>query len=281
VLSPDADHAKGIRQVIVNADDFGLHPAVNQAVEMAHRDGILTSASLMVAAPAAADAVALAKRLPSLAVGLHIVLVDGKAMLPAEKIPALVDRSGRFTGAMAVEGVRFFLLPRVRRQLIAEIEAQFEAFAATGLPLDHVNAHKHFHLHPTLFSMILDTGKRFGLKSMRLPRDPVMGLGLKPWMALMRKRMDRAGVFHNDAMLGLSQSGHFDEPAVLDAIASMPEGVTEMYFHPATLSGSAIAPSMPDYRHSAELQALLSPRVRQALEQKHAVRTTFGALAAA
>ena len=277
-----SDHDKDVgRQVIINADDFGLHPAVNEAVGIAHRDGILTSASLMVSAPAAQDAVSVARQMPTLAVGLHIVLVDGRATLAADKIPDLVDRDGRFRGAMAIEGARFFLLPRVRRQLAAEIEAQFQAFAETGLALDHVNAHKHFHLHPTLFRMILDSGKRFGLKAMRLPRDPLMSLGLKPWMALMRTRMDRAGIFHNDAMLGLAESGRFDETAVLDALRHLPTGVTELYFHPATLSGSAIAPSMPTYRHSAELAALLSPRVREALDAMHAMRTTFGALAAA
>jgi hopanoid biosynthesis associated protein HpnK len=277
-----SDHAHEVsRQVIVNADDFGLHPAVNEAVSLAHRDGILTSASLMVSAPAAQDAVSVARQLPTLGVGLHIVLVDGRARLPAGRIPDLVDRDGRFRGAMAIEGARFFLLPRVRRQLAAEIEAQFQAFADTGLTLDHVNAHKHFHLHPTLFRMIVDTGQRFGLKAMRLPRDPLMSLGLKPWMALMRRRMDLAGIVHNDAMLGLAESGRFDEAAVLDALKHLPAGVTELYFHPATLSGSAIAPSMPSYRHSAELAALLSPRVRQALDAMHVQRTTFGALAAA
>jgi len=266
------------RRVIINADDFGLHPAVNEAVGLAYRDGILTSASLMVAAPAAADAVDVARQHPGLGVGLHIVLVDGRSALPPEQIPDLVDRNSRFRGAMAIEGARFFLLPRVRRQLAAEIEAQFQAFAATGLPLDHVNAHKHFHLHPTLFRMIVDIGRRYGLRAMRLPRDPLMSLGLKPWMALMRRRMDHAGIVHNDSMLGLAESGRFDEPAVLDALAGLPEGVTEIYFHPATLSGSAIAASMPDYRHSAELAALLSPRVRQALDAMKAIRTTFGAL---
>jgi hypothetical protein len=97
----------------------------------------------------------------------------------------------------------------------------------------------------------------------------------------MRRRMDLAGIVHNDAMLGLAESGRFDEAAVLDALKHLPAGVTELYFHPATLSGSAIAPSMPSYRHSAELAALLSPRVRQALDAMHVQRTTFGALAAA
>src|SRR3984885_904768 len=138
------------RFLIVTAADFGLHEAVNQAIERESRDGILTAASLMVGAPAAADAVRRARKLPHLRVGLHLVLADGRAVLPPESIPSLVDQTGYMNSRMFVNGVRFFALPGVRRQLEAEIRAQFAAFARTGLTLDHVNVHKHFHLHPTL-----------------------------------------------------------------------------------------------------------------------------------
>jgi chitin disaccharide deacetylase len=264
--------------VIVNADDFGLHPAVNEAVEKAFCEGILTSTSLMVAAPAAADAIALARRIPALAVGLHVVLVDGHAMLSKEQIPALVDDDGRFHDNMALGGMRFFLLPEVRRQLKAEIDAQFEAYRASGLVLDHVNTHKHFHLHPTLLDMILASGKRHGMKAMRLPRSRATPLLLKPWVGRVARRLDDAGIAHNDDMIGLEESGAFDEAAVLKAVQGLREGVTEMYFHPATLSGRAIAPSMPQYRHTVELAALVSPNVREALSQRGATRVTFGSL---
>src|SRR5882757_2815693 len=121
--------------LIITADDFGLHPAVNEAVERAHRDGVLTATSLMVGAAAAADAIARARRLPQLRVGLHLVLADGVATLPRAQIPDLVDAQGRFGNAMTRDGARFFFLPQVRRQLAAEIRAQFAAFAATGLAL--------------------------------------------------------------------------------------------------------------------------------------------------
>ena len=107
--------------LIITADDFGLHVAVNEAVELAHRDGVLTAASLMVGAPATAEAVALARRLPRLRVGLHLVLVDGKAILPRSRIPALVASDGRFHDRMGKAGLKFFLLPSVRHQLEAEI----------------------------------------------------------------------------------------------------------------------------------------------------------------
>ena len=268
-----------MKLLIVTADDFGLHPAVNDAVELAARQGVLTAASLMVGAPAAADAVRRARGLPGLAVGLHLVLADGWSVLPAESIPALVDARGRFGNSMVRDGVRFFALPAVRRQLESEIRAQFQAFADTGLPLDHVNAHKHFHLHPTLLEMLLRIGGEFGISAVRLPREPawaarraggalagstVAGL-LSPWLAIMRRRLRAAGIAHNDHVFGMADSGAMDEARLLEILGRLPEGVTEIYLHPAVESGAAIAASMSGYRHAQELAALLSPRVRAAV----------------
>jgi hopanoid biosynthesis associated protein HpnK len=269
---PGAAAACGL---IFTADDFGLHPAVNAAVERAHREGLLDAASLMVAAPAAAEAVALARRLPTLAVGLHLVLADGPAMLPPQQIPDLVDADGRFGNRMARDGFRFFFLPRVRRQLAAEIRAQFEAYAATGLPLDHVNAHKHFHLHPTVLGLILEIGREHGLRAVRLPAEPGMTPLLRPWIAGMRRRLRRAGIAHNDQVFGIRRSGAMDEAGLLASIARLPPGVTEIYGHPATSDGWSA--SMRGYRHRAELDALLSPRVRAALAVKGLRRGGFAA----
>jgi hopanoid biosynthesis associated protein HpnK len=254
------------RSVIVTADDFGLHPGVNEAVELAHRDGVLNAASLMVGAPAVQDAVARARRLPGLRVGLHLVLADGKATLPRERIPDLVDLDGRFGSDMARDGVRFFFLPHVRRQLAAEVRAQFEAYAATGLPLDHVNTHKHFHLHPTVLTLILDIGREFGLRAMRLPLEVGAPALLRPWLALTRRRLRAAGIFHNDHVVGIAASGRMDEATVLAALPHLPAGLTEIYLHPGLASGAAVAASMDGYRHADELAALLSPRVRAALD---------------
>lgn len=254
--------------LIITADDFGLHSSVNQAVERAHREGVLSAASLMVAAPAAADAIARAHACPSLRVGLHLVLADGLAILPRTAIPSLIDVQGRFGVRMARDGIRFFLLPWVRRQLAAEIRAQFKAFAASGLTLDHVNTHKHFHLHPTILSMIIEIGRPFGLRAIRLPSEAGTPLLLKPWLALLQRQLDAAGIAHNDYMIGIEHSGQFDEAALLDTLAHLPkQGVGEIYLHPALVSGTEIAASMPTYRHADEFAALISPRVRRALDQ--------------
>jgi len=254
--------------LIITADDFGLHVSVNQAVERAYRDGVLSAASLMVAAPAAADAIARAHALPGLRVGLHLVLADGQACLPREEIPDLVDAEGRFGDRMARDGVRFFFLPWVRRQLAREIRAQFEAFAASGLSLDHVNTHKHFHLHPTVLRLIIEIGRHYGLRAIRLPNESHTPVLLKPWLELVRRTLMRAGIAHNDYMVGIQHSGRFDEAALLDTLAHLPpHGVGEIYLHPALISGAEIGASMPDYRHADEFAALISPRVRAALAQ--------------
>jgi hopanoid biosynthesis associated protein HpnK len=266
--------------LIITADDFGLHVSVNLAVERAWREGVLSAASLMVAAPAALDAVARARANPGLAVGLHLVLADGRAMLPPRAIPDLVDANGNFGNRMVRDGARFFLLPKVRRQLAFEIRAQFEAFAATGLQLDHVNTHKHFHLHPTILSMMIEIGRPFGLRAIRLPREAPMAPMLRPWLALLARRLAAASIGHNDYMLGIRQSGGFDEAALLAALTNLPaRGIGEIYLHPATSSGAAVTRSAPHYRHAAELAALVSPRVRQARERLRAQGFAFGGFA--
>lgn len=266
--------------LIITADDFGLHESVNRAVLRAHREGVLSSASLMAGGAAALDAVAVARACPGLRVGLHLVLADGAAVLPPRLIPDLVDTSGRFGARMVNDGFRFFLLPRVRRQLAAEIRAQFEAFAATGLVLDHVNAHKHFHLHPTVLSLILGIGRDFGLRAVRLPYEDGLPAWLRPWLLLLRARLRAAGIAHNDYLVGLRLSGRFDEDALLAALQRLPPaGVGELYLHPALESGAAIAASMAGYRHADEFAALVSPRVAQARASLHASGFRFGGFA--
>jgi hopanoid biosynthesis associated protein HpnK len=276
------------RFLIVTADDFGLHEAVNEAVQQASREGILTAASLMVGAAASADAVRRARELPELRVGLHLVLVDGVPLLPIEEVALLLDRRGQFSNRMALDGARYFLSPRARRQLEAEIRAQFRAFAATGLTLDHVNAHKHFHLHPTLLTLLLRVGREYGLRAVRYPHEPARLLGaasmldrvaaaaLGPWLLLMRHRLRRAGIFHNDQLYGIRHSGAVDEARLIGALRALPPGITEIYLHPATRSGAAIAPSMSGYRHAEELSALLSPRVRSLLAESQTPRGGYG-----
>jgi hopanoid biosynthesis associated protein HpnK len=236
---------------------------VNEAVEIAYTQGILTAASLMVAGAAAADAVERARRLPMLGVGLHIVLADGAPVLAPEQIPALVGPDGRFPAAMLGTALKIAFNPAARRQMQAEVAAQFAAFAATGLPLDHVNAHKHFHLHPMIASAILQTGRRYGLRAMRVPLEPGAGAVLNWWTGRLGARLHRAGLTGNDRVAGLAASGAFDSARMVAALAGLKAGLTEIYTHPAT--ADAYPGSADGYRYRAELAALIDPGTRAAL----------------
>ena len=224
------------RRLIVTADDFGLSTAVNDAVERAHREGILTTASLMVGADASQDAVGRARSLPGLHVGLHVVVVNGRPVLPPERVPDLVDAHGQFPSRLGHAGVTFFWNARAREQLEAEIRAQFEAFARTGLALDHVNAQNHMHVHPTVLGLILKVGRDYGMQAVRLPYERSSrwstALGLAPWLRLMRARLDRAGLAHNDYVLGMRDTGRMTRTRVLALLDTLAPGVTELYFHP-------------------------------------------------
>ena len=226
----------------------------------------------MVAAPAAGDAVGRARRLPGLRVGLHLVLVEGRPALPPDRVADLVDATGNFRRDMARLGLDIFLRPRARRQLADEITAQFEAFAATGLPLDHVNAHKHFHLHPTIAHEVIRIGRRYGMRALRVPIEPASVLAgieprtrraaalvVAPWARLLRSKARRAGLGAPDAVFGLAWSGAMTAKRMTALIRNLPSGLTEIYVHPAT--ADVFGGHAPGYCYAHELAALVSPAV--------------------
>lgn len=263
-----------MKKLVVTADDFGLSLEVNEAVEQAHREGILTAASLMVSAPAAADAVARARRMPSLRVGLHLVLVEAWPTLPPSELPDLTDARGLMRADMERLGLDLALKPSARRQLSAEIAAQFEAYRATGLPLDHVNAHKHFHVHPLIAGAVLAIGPRYGMRAIRVPREtravlraaepgaaPRAALDTAPWAALLAVRARAKGLLIPDRTLGLAWSGAMTPERVAGLLAHLPDGLTELYTHPATAGG--FPGEAPGYAYAAERDALVSPQARE------------------
>src|SRR5262249_30176565 len=217
--------------------------------------------------------------------------VEGRPVSPPASIPHLVDAAGEFETRLFRAGVRFFFHPAARRELAREIRAQFEAFRATGLPLDHGHAHNHMHLHPTVMDRLAAIRGAWGVAAVRLPRDPPLvtwraaGRGLAgrvvesaflaPWTALLRRKAARAGLAANDHVLGLHDSGRMDEALVERLVGGLPEGTTEMYFHAATRRCPEIDRHMPDYRHEDELRAVKSARVRAALEAAGVERVAF------
>jgi hopanoid biosynthesis associated protein HpnK len=268
--APEDPFGVVVVEVIFSADDFGLTQSVNEAVEIACTKGCLTQASLMVAAPAAADAVSRAKRLPGLNTGLHLVLVDGDSLLGHAKLPHITTPDGKFGRNQTALGFQYFFSPAARRELAAEIHAQFAAFTATGLTLHHADAHKHMHLHPTVAAMMIRIGKEFGLKRIRVPAEPpdiMRACGgritfsdqiLYAWTKMLRSQADRAGLATSDHVFGIKWSGHMRAERIKLLLENLPTGSSEIYFHPATRRDEILKTLMPDYEHEAELNALLS-----------------------
>ena len=235
----------------------------------------------MVGAAHAADAISRARHLPKLRVGLHLTLVEQRPVLPVAEIPDLVDAAGCLRSDLAGYGAAIMAKPRVRRQMESEIRAQFEAFRATGLALDHVNAHRHYHLHPTVLGAILRIGPAFGMGAMRVPNEPIsvlrrvdrmargpLAILLKPWSALMSWRVRSAGLAATDCVFGLSWSGGMTQERIAGILRNLPDGRTEIYTHPATAAcheGAARG-----YLYAKELAALVSPRCRRALQESGA-----------
>ena len=257
--------------IIFSADDFGLTTSVNAAVELAHTQGVLTQASLMVAAPAAADAVNRARHLPALNTGLHLVLVDGDSCLGHAKLPHITGPDGKFSKNQAALGVKYFFSPAARRELRAEIQAQFEAYAATGLKLHHADAHKHMHLHPTVGRYLIKIGKKFGLTRIRVPAEPPAILkrcgeaqgfadhALYTWTRLLKHQARDLAT--QDHVFGLKWSGHMTLERIETLLRNLPPGASsEIYFHPATDRDETLRQLMPDYEHAAELETLLALR---------------------
>jgi hopanoid biosynthesis associated protein HpnK len=257
---------KSVRRLIVNADDFGLSRSVNEAVVRAHREGILTSASLMVNEPGFDEAVKLAKENPKLGVGLHLTLLMGHSALSPEKIPGLVNSRGEFSNSPVGVGMNYFFKRNLRGQLRAEIHEQFEKFYATGLPLDHVNGHLHFHLHPTIFGILMADSETLGIRHLRLTRDCLarsrrISRGhffYKIFHATVfemlsrraRKPLAQKKIRHAQITFGLLQDSRVDENYVLKLLPELPPGDAELYAHP----------SLDKFKH--EFDALASPRVK-------------------
>jgi hopanoid biosynthesis associated protein HpnK len=260
--------------LVVTADDFGLAREVNEAVEIGCWQGVLSAASLMVGGPYAEDAIARARRLPCLRVGLHLALTDAAPVLPPKQIPRLVDETGRLRGDLARLGLDLAVSEAAREQMRAEIEAQFRAYHATGLALDHVNVHRHFHLHPIVAAMVIEAGARFGAQGLRVPWEPSQascsgdlgGRMVEDFCGrLLARRARRFGLLSPEAVFGLRWSGQVTRERLRLLLGRLPCGFSEIYLHPAT--HDVFPGHAPGYQYVEELAALLDPANVEALRR--------------
>lgn len=279
------------RALIVNGDDFGLSPEVNAGIIRAHREGILNSASLMVAEPGRDEAARAARELPGLDVGLHLVVCQGRSTLPPARIAPLVNPSGEFVHNPVLGGMRYFFDPRMRSRLADECRAQVEEHLRLVGYLNHIDGHLNFHVHPVLADILVSLACEYKVPCIRLPREPAMvtialardNLARKLVESVIFRALSRRarrlaaerGIKSTDWLFGLHQSGHLSEEYVLGVIDNLRGGVTELYFHPAMDVGG----TPPSASAQREVEILTSARVREALELRGIRLMTFADLA--
>jgi len=281
------------KTVIVTADDFGFSREVNAGIIRAHREGILTGTSLMVAAAARDEAVALARDNPALDVGLHLVVCRGQSALAPERLAGIVDAAGNFIENPVAGGMRYFFNHMIRSRLRDEIRAQIELHLKLVGRLNHIDGHLNFHVHPAIADILIEMCAEYRVPCMRLPREPVLttlalarnhaarklveAIIFRALSRRARRMMDARGIRSTDWLFGLHQSGHLTEEYVLGVIARLRPGLTELYFHPATDLGSS--PPAPEAQR--EVAILTSPRVRAALAEQGIELTNFAETARA
>lgn len=272
-------------RLIVNADDFGESPLVNAAILQAHTQGILTSASLMVTGDGFDQAVQLAHATPGLRVGLHVTLLEDRPCLPPAAIPDLVDARGRFLANPLLASRQWLARPTVRHQIRREVRAQVERYLETGLPLDHLNGHFHFHIHPLIFATLLALIEEYDLPPrIRIPSQaPWLALGLDPsdlarklgyiakfnlpsfyYRSYLRKRQ----FLTIDGVLGLFQTGHLTAAYLSDLLKKIPPGTYELYGHPRLDRLDGLR----------EVDAFTSASVRAVVDARNIQLTTYSQL---
>lgn len=270
------------RRLIVTADDFGMSVEVNEAVEVAHRAGVLTCASLVTAGAAAEDAIRRAKRMPTLGVGLHLALFGAPAQLRGEPGSRIARDGVNLGDSPATTGAAIVLSPRARAAARREIAAQFEAWRHTGLPLSHLDGHWHCHQHPAVLAMALELGKPHGLRAVRIPYENFMlslrvaggsarfkrlaeAIGHYPLALTMRHQLRRAGMRTNDWFFGKNDEGKMTAALLARLAEKLPSGVTEVDLHPATRRWPTLHAPPADWDPVGELHALTDPALRETI----------------
>jgi len=280
-----------LKRLIVNADDFGLSPEVNAGIMRAHRDGILRSASLMVAEPAARAAAEMARDNPALDVGLHAVVCRGRCLLDASRLGAAVRPSGEFIDSPVGAGMRYFFDRSMRAAMTDELRAQVERHLELVGYLNHIDGHLNFHVHPLFADILVDLAVEYKVPCLRLPRERVLTtLRLRRDHAARKlvesfifgtlsrrtsRMMAQRGLISTDALFGLHQSGHLSEDYIVGVLDRIRDGTTELYFHPAADIGGV----PPAAEAQLEVEILTSPRVRDAIARNGIELITFADLA--
>jgi len=280
-----------MKQVILNADDFGLTRGVNEGIIRCHREGVLTSATLMANGPAFDDAVERAKANPKLGIGCHLVLTGGVSVTPPEKIPSLASSDGRLPKSLG-EFVARVSSGRIRTvDIETELRAQIEKIRRADIEPTHVDTHKHTHVHPRVMAVVARVARDLGISRIRNPVESFSD----SWRSASHHRASRIpdlaasaavlsvgwkfraisvqyGLLFPEHFLGLAATGRLSAAALCELIDELPEGRTEIMLHPGICDADLAATgSRLQGQRQIEMEALLVPEAKRAVAE-HAVQ---------
>ena len=271
-----------MRRLIVNADDFGLHEAANRGIQQAHLQGIVTSTSLMPGGVAFEDAVNIAGGCPKLGVGVHLTLVGGSPVAPVAQVSSLVDAQGCFCSSYPVFLSRFLRGDIRLAEVEQELEAQIEKVLAAGLIPTQLDSHQHLHVVPGISGVVLKLARRFSIRAIRIPAEPLLFFGGKApslgrvigrtGLTLLAEAFRRqavgAGLAVTGHFFGMLSGGQMNQSALLSILQSLPEGDSEIMVHPGDGDESLAEKYSWGYHWTEELQALCSGAVKTSVGQQ-------------
>ena len=282
-----------MKQLIVNADDFGLHPLINAGIIKGHQEGFITSTSLMPSAPCWQEAVRLAKENPRLGIGVHLTLVGGvPSVLPKEQVSSLLDDDGLFLPDYVAFAKRYYSGAVKKAELEAELRAQLERALSCGVNITHIDSHQHTHVLPGINSLVLKLSNEYNIIRVRIPKEGYLftggfqtgvgrligrsGLSFCADMAALRA--DSLGLRHPQHFYGMLAGGHLNAQLIANILRQLPEGVSEIMTHPG-LDSAALGKAFSwQYHWREELDAYLDAGNKALLKELGIEPVSFAAV---
>ncbi len=264
------------KRIIINADDFGLCEGVNKAVAQAHRGGVLTSATIMANMPAAKEAAKMAQKMPTLGVGVHLNLFEGRPVSKDNCVDCLLDADGRFAFSPLVLSLLSIGRHKIRNAIRTELAAQIQWVIDNGLAPTHLDSHKHIHSFPAIFPIVCELARRFEITAVRFTLEP-KELSQIPWPLPKEGGRKRAGRLRTMAKINRIQNPHFLKTNAFLGVAHMGKidvnffkavtlynsaATAEVMTHPG-VAGDESDKSRLQHQRKFELEALCSKRTKQ------------------
>jgi hopanoid biosynthesis associated protein HpnK len=290
-----------MKNLIVNADDFGLTEGVNQAIIDGHRNGIITSTTLMANGMAFEQAVTASAANPALGVGVHLNLTQGRPICTASQIPSIVTPEGFHYPTPEVLARRILTRKVDLGHIEAELRNQIQKIVSAGVHVTHLDGHKHIHLLPPIFDVVLRLAREFGIQCVRCPIEPatsalgplqsgrrgrlrmakqyLLARALSSLAGWQREKVARAGLHCPDHFYGLSQTGFLDRELLERMILEVPAGTSEIMCHPGYMDDALLQTrTRLRTQRETELQALTEPRIRQLVNDLQINLISYGGL---